>query len=160
LSTKNKALFLYDCFCPLQARPDLIPPWSRFGGEGEFVVSLYLRSKGWNIQLSKGSRGPADITAIRKSTKWLIQVKASTRIPKLKGYEVKRLIQLSEAANGSPIVAILQPIETAAAIINSAEKENISNMDFRFISKGIEAINFGNYALIFYSLPDWKVLRP
>jgi Holliday junction resolvase len=159
LSTKNKALFLYDCSCPLQARLDLISPWSRFGREGEFVVSLYLRSKGWNIRLSKGSRGPADITAIRKSTKWLIQVKASTRIPKLKGYEVKRLVQLSEAANGSPIVAILQPIETAAAIINSAEKEN-SNVDFCLMPKKREAINFGNYALVFYSLPDWKVLVP
>ena len=65
--------------------------WSKFGREAEFVVTLYLKLKGWSIQLSRGSRGPADIIATRDFIKWMIQVKSSTGITHLKGYEVKRL---------------------------------------------------------------------
>jgi len=36
---------------------------SKFGREAEFVVAVYLKSRGWIVKLSKGSRGPADIKA-------------------------------------------------------------------------------------------------
>ena len=48
--------------------------WSKFGREAEFVVAIYLRSCGWDVQLSRGSRGPADLIATQGSTKWLIVV--------------------------------------------------------------------------------------
>ena len=142
----------------LQTTPKIVPLWSRFGREGEFVVTIYLRSKGWDIQLSRGSRGPADIIATRKSTKWLIQVKSSTKIPRLKGYEVKRLVELSTVVDGSAVIATLQPTETARSILTSAEEKD--DTDFYMASKRGIPINLGNYVIFFYSLPDWRILTP
>ena len=73
---------------------------------------LYLKLKGWNIKLSKGSRGPADIIATRDFKKWLIQVKSSSLIPRLKGSEVKRLRKMAQRDKGQAVIATLQPIET------------------------------------------------
>ena len=119
--------------------------WSKFGREAEFVITLYLKVRGWHIQLSKGSKGPADIIAIRESTKLLIQVKSSTRIPRLKGYEVKRLRETAQIARGLAVIATLQP---AGDDIQSGLDEKLAT------------IYLGNYAIIFYSLDDWKRIIP
>ena len=80
--------------------------WSKFGREAEYVVTLYLKLRGWNIQLSRGSRGPADIIATRDSTKWMIQVKSSTKIARLKGYEVKRLQEMAQRDGGQAVILL------------------------------------------------------
>jgi Holliday junction resolvase len=129
--------------------------WSKFGREAEFVVTLYLKLKGWNIQLSKGSRGPADIIATRDFTKWLIQVKSSTMIPRLKGSEVEQLWKMAQRDGGQAVIATLQPIETAIGI-SMIEEQNM----LEAYTKDTVILQFGNYAMSFYSLIDWKRLRP
>ena len=128
--------------------------WSKFGREAEFVVTLYLKLRGWTILLSKGSRGPADIIAIRNFKKWLIQVKSSTRIPRLKGYEVESLNKMAQRDGGEPVIATLQPIET---VIKSSmtEKQNMLGLNLNETA----VVKFGNYAMSFYSLMDWKRLK-
>jgi Holliday junction resolvase len=129
--------------------------WSKFGREAEFVVALYLRSRGWNIELSKGSRGPADIIATNRNyTKWMIQVKSSTGITHLKGYEVRRLKEAAEKNDGLAVIATLQPTEI---VLPLSAYENRSKTDI----KGDECyrnntVCLGNYTIVFYSLNDWK----
>ena len=59
-------------------------------------MGLYLKSNDWNVYFSKGSRGPSDIVAIKNEMIWLIQIKSSTKIPKIHGYEIQNLIKLSD----------------------------------------------------------------
>src|SRR2546428_9842681 len=109
--------------------------WAKFGREAEFVITIYLKLRGWNIeQLSKGSRGPADIIASYKSTKWFIQVKSSTSLPRLKGYEVKRLREIAEISAGLAVIAILRPADKPK--LNDASLEAGKKLDYA---------NIGNY---------------
>jgi len=109
--------------------------WSKFGREAEYVVALYLKSMGWeDVRLSRGSRGPADIVATCKNVKWFIQVKASGGIPRLKGYEVRRLMELGKSKNGLPVVSTYQPFGNG--------------------------FSTGNYSILFYLLDSWQVLDP
>ena len=122
--------------------------WAQFGREAEFVITIYLKLQGWKIeQLSKGSKGPADIIASKDTTRWFIQVKSSTGLPRLKGYEVKRLRELAEISRGLPGIAILCPIQ----LYNTTSSEENKELDF---------VNLGNYAIYFYSLHDWKKILP
>lgn len=108
--------------------------WSKFGREAEYVVALYLKTMGWGVALSPASRGPADIVAICDSSKWFIQVKASSGIPRLKGYEVKRLVELAESSDGLPVVSTFQPFPGG--------------------------FSTGNYSILFYLLDSWQELDP
>jgi Holliday junction resolvase len=108
--------------------------WSRFGREAEYVVALYLKSIGWNISLSKGSRGPADIIATSGNVCWFIQVKSSGGVPHIRGYEIKRLRRLAERKGGLPVISTLQP--------------------------HCDGFSIGNYSILFYMLDDWQALDP
>jgi len=108
--------------------------WSSFGREAEYVVALYLKSSGWNIALSRGSRGPADIIATCGKTQWFIQVKSSAGVPRLRGYEIKRLKEIADSRGGLPVISTLQPIRGG--------------------------FNTGNYSILFYMLESWQVLDP
>jgi Holliday junction resolvase len=108
--------------------------WSRFGREAEYVVALYLKSLGWDVSLSRGSRGPADIVASFEGTKWFVQVKSSGGIPRLKGYEVKRLVDMAEEKGGLAVVSTLQPSGPGFSI--------------------------GNFAISFYLLDSWELVDP
>jgi hypothetical protein len=137
--------------------------WSKFGREAEFVIALYLRSKGWNIELSKGSRGPADIIATNRNyTKWMIQVKSSTGITHLKGYEVKRLKESAEKNDGLAVIATLQPTEIVLPLYEiHAAYDNRSKRDIKGDDRyRNNTISLGNYAIVFYSLNDWKRILP
>lgn len=99
------------------------------------VVALYLKSTGWNVVLSPASRGPADIVATcGNSSKWFIQVKSSGGIPRLRGYEVKRLKELAANNNGLPVVSTFQPFRGG--------------------------FSTGNYSILFYALDSWQALDP
>jgi len=135
--------------------PPYLYSWSKFGREAEFIVVLYLKLKGWDIQLSKGSRGPADIIATRDFKKWLIQVKSSTLIPRLKGSEVKRLRKMAQRDRGHAVIATLQPIQTAMGMSMTEEQKT-----FGPYTKDTAILQFGNYVMSFYSLINWEVLRP
>jgi len=109
--------------------------WSKFGREAEYVVALYLKSMGWDdVQLSRGSRGPADIVATCKNAKWFIQVKSSGGVPRLRGYEVKRLMELAKNKDGAPVVSTYQPFGSG--------------------------FSTGNYSILFYLLDSWQALDP
>ena len=124
--------------------------WGKFGREAEFIITIYLKLKGWDIQLSKGSRGPADIIATRNSTIWFIQVKSSTALPKLKGYEIKRLKEIANISGGLAVIAILRP----------AYRENLNNSLSPERDKKTYEVNLGRYSIFFYSLDNWKAITP
>jgi hypothetical protein len=108
--------------------------WSKFGFEAEYVVALYLKSVGWDVALSPASKGPADIVATSNNSKWFIQVKASSGIPRIKGYEVKRLIKHAEISGGLPVVSTYQPFPGG--------------------------FSTGSYSILFYLLQSWQELDP
>ncbi len=111
--------------------------FSKFGRDAEFLVGLCMKSNDWNVYFSKGSRGPSDIVAIKSDVIWLIQIKSSTKIPKIHGYEIHNLIKMSSKINNSfPILSLVSPKLDCNTNGNS--------------------ILFGNYLLNFYLLPDWK----
>ena len=125
--------------------------WSKFGREAEFIIAIYLKLRGWSIQLSKGSRGPADIIATRNSTIWLIQVKSSNTVPRLKGYEVKRLKEMADSSGGLAVIAILRP-----AFRGNPNEDSMSLEG----DGGLCEINLGRYSIFFYSLDSWKTITP
>ncbi|HXX96370.1 MAG TPA: restriction endonuclease [Candidatus Bathyarchaeia archaeon] len=127
--------------------------WSRFGREAEFVVAFYLQSCGWDVQLSRGSRGPADLIATQGSDKWLIQVKSSSKIPRLKGHELKQLRKMAKTANGHPVIATVQHKDTV--IVSSKGSRGVP---MRGIARREEA-DVASYGIFFYSL-DWEIMYP
>jgi Archaeal holliday junction resolvase (hjc) len=108
--------------------------WSTFGREAEYVVALYLKSSGWNVALSRGSRGPADIVATCGDAQWFIQVKSSVGVPRLHGYEIKRLKEIAASNGGLPVISTLQPMRGG--------------------------FDIGNYSILFYMLDSWQSLDP
>jgi len=102
--------------------------WSKFGREAEYIVALYLKSIGWDVRLSPANRDPADIVANCDSSKWFIQVKASSG----KGYEVKRLMELAKSKSGLPVVSTFQPF--------------------------CGGFSTGNYSILFYVLDSWQAI--
>lgn len=126
------------------------------------MVALYLRSRGWKIELSKGSRGAADIVATKRNyTKWMIQVKSSSGIAHLKGYEVKRLKEVAERNDGLAVIATLQPAEIVLPLseIDSAQDKSMTDKKRDGYYKQGTA-RLGNYAIVFYSLSNWKKILP
>ena len=83
---------------------------SRFGRDAEWIIALNMMSLGWNVKLSKGSRGPVDLFASKVSEHWYIQIKASSRAPRIKSGEIDKLIDFASADGANPVVATLQPL--------------------------------------------------
>jgi len=127
--------------------------WSRFGREAEFVVAIYLQSCGWDVQLSRGSRGPADVIATQGLDKWLIQVKSSSKIPRLKGNELKQLKKMAKTANGHPVIATVQHKDTVK--VSSKGRRGVP---LRGITRK-EGADLVSYGIFFYSL-DWEIIYP
>lgn len=111
--------------------------YSRFGREAEYAAGSCLNNYGWAVFFSKGSRGPADIVASRDNILLLIQVKSSTKIPKIRGAEIHNLIQMSEKISHSyPLLSLVHPHLEC----------NVNN----------NTILFGNYLINFFILPRWE----
>ena len=83
---------------------------SRSGRDAELIIALNMISLGWNVKLSKGSRGPVDLFASKESEHWYIQIKASSRAPGIKNGEINKLIDFASADGANPVVATLQPL--------------------------------------------------
>jgi Holliday junction resolvase len=130
--------------------------WSRFGREAEFVVAIYLQSCGWDVQLSRGSRGPADLIAIQGSDKWLIQVKSSSNIPSLKGQELKQLRKKAKSVNGHPVIATVQHKDT---VMSKGSVDSSRGVALRGIARREEA-DLASYGIFLYSLLDWEIMYP
>ena len=111
--------------------------YSSFGREAEYAAGSCLTNYGWAVFFSKGSRGPADIVASRDNTFLLIQVKSSTKIPKIRGAEIQNLIHMSKKiSNSYPLLSFVHPHLECNLNDNS--------------------IIFGNYLINFFILPQWE----
>ncbi len=132
---------------------------SQFGRDAEFIIALYLISKGWQVKLSKGSRGPADLMAKKDLILLYMQIKASSKLPRIKGSNITKLKSKSHLEGALPVIATLQPffqlsnhneetITTTSTAAKSAIKQSINQ-------KKEERIEFKIY---FYNLYDWSKL--
>jgi hypothetical protein len=139
---------------------------SQFGRDAEFIIALYLISKGWQVKLSKGSRGPADIKAKKDLILLYIQIKASSKLPRIKGSDIIKLKSISHLEGALPVVATLQPIfqlakqneekkiiTTTTTTISTATKSAIKkSIKKKEDEKKIE------FKIYFYNLSDWSKL--
>ena len=139
---------------------------SQFGRDAEFIIALYLISKGWQVKLSKGSRGPADIKAKKDLILLYIQIKASSKLPRIKGSDITKLKSISHLEGALPVVATLQPlfqlakqneekkiITTTTTTISTATKSAIKkSIKKKEDEKKIE------FKIYFYNLSDWSKL--
>ena len=132
---------------------------SQFGRDAEFIIALYLISKGWQVKLSKGSRGPADLMAKKDLVLLYMQIKASSKLPRVKGSNISKLKNKSHLEGALPVIATLQPffqlsnhneetITTTSTAATSAIKKSINQKE----EKKIE------FKIYFYNLYDWSKL--
>ena len=131
----------------------------QFGRDAEFIIALYLISKGWQVKLSKGSRGPADLMAKKDLILLYMQIKASSKLPRIKGSNISKLKNKSHLEGALPVIATLQPffqlsnhneetITTTSTAATSAIKKSINQKE----EKKIE------FKIYFYNLYDWSKL--
>ena len=132
---------------------------NRFGRDAELIIALNMMSLGWYVKLSKGSSGPTDLFATKWSKFWYIQIKASSRAPRIKSREIDKLIDFASADDANPVIATLQPL---------LDRDNNRTL---FVSKFLtqeknqkydicEADTFQRFVLFFYQLPCWSRIRP
>jgi hypothetical protein len=132
---------------------------SQFGRDAEFIIALYLISKGCQVKLSKGSRGPADLMAKKDPILLYMQIKASSKLPRIKGSNISKLKNKSHLEGALPVIATLQPffqlsnhneetITTTSTAATSAIKKSINQKE----EKKIE------FKIYFYNLYDWSKL--
>jgi hypothetical protein len=117
------------------------------------VVAIYLQSCGWDVQLSRGSRGPADVIATQGSDKWLIQVKSSSKIPRLKGNELKQLKKMAKTVNGHPVISTVQHKDTVIVSSKGSGGAPLRGIVWK------EGAGLASYRIFFYSL-DWEIMYP
>ena len=86
-------------------------------------------SKGWDVKFSRGSRGPADLYASKESEEWYIEVKASTKAPRIKGLDILRLEKLASSAGACPVLALIQPSINANPILSPGVSERFQAGD-------------------------------
>lgn len=122
---------------------------SQFGRDAEFIIALYLLSKGWEVRLSKGSKGPADLMAKKDLMLLYIQIKASSKLPRIKGSAISKLKNKSFMDGALPVVATLQPM---FPLLDHDEK--ILNNDS--ITLSVKKKDKMEFKIYFYDLSDWS----
>ena len=122
---------------------------SQFGRDAEFIIALYLLSKGWEVKLSKGSKGPADLMAKKDLMLLYIQIKASSKLPRIKGSAISKLKSKSFMDGALPVVATLQPM---FPLLDHDEK--ILNNDS--ITLSVKKKDKMEFKIYFYNLSDWS----
>ncbi len=129
---------------------------SKFGTDAEVITALHMMSR--DVNLSKGSRGPADLFASKESSLWYVQVKASTKASRIKGSEIKRLSSLASAFNAYPIMAAVQPslrlLPNRTFSFTGLSKQEEQNQEFGALDP------FYNFSLSFYHIPSWRKVIP
>jgi hypothetical protein len=149
---------------------------SQFGRDAEYIIALYLISKGWQVKLSKGSRGPADLMAKKDLILLYIQIKASSKLPRIKGSNITKLKTKSQLEGALPVVATLQPFfqfsnqnkKTISIITNTKPTEIITTNGYnaKKITNNLidteeeeeEARTKIEFKIYFYNLYDWSKL--
>jgi hypothetical protein len=123
---------------------------SQFGKDAEFITALYLISRGWEVKLSKGSRGPADLMAKKDLILLYIQIKASSKLPRIKGSAITQLKNKSFMDGALPVVATLQP--TFPCVHH--DKKTVINNDS--IDMSLEKKDKMDFKIYFYDLSNWS----
>ena len=141
---------------------------SQFGRDAEYIIALHLISKGWQVKLSKGSRGPADIMAKKDLILLYIQIKASSKLPRIKSSDIIKLKSKSDLEGALPVVATLQPFfqlskHNEGKIITTTETTTtISTSTKSSIKKSIKEKKDEDkkieIKIYFYNLSDWSKL--
>ncbi len=143
---------------------------SQFGRDAEYIIALHLISKGWQVKLSKGSRGPADIMAKKDLILLYIQIKASSKLPRIKSSDIIKLKSKSDLDGALPVVAIIQPFfqlsnQNEGKIITTTTATTtttISTCTRSAIKKSIkekkEKEKKIEFKIYFYNLSDWSKL--
>jgi hypothetical protein len=126
---------------------------SQFGKDAEFIIALYLISKGWEVKLSKGSRGPADLMAKKDLILLYIQIKASSKLPRIKGSAITKLKSKSFTDGALPVVATLQPI---FPFLDHDKKKVIKN---DYINMPVKKKDKMEFKIYFYDLSDWSYMN-
>ena len=131
--------------------------------DAEFIIALHLISKGCQIKLSKNSRGPADLMAKKNLMILYIQIKASSKLPRIKGSNITKLKNKSYLEGALPVIATLQPFIrfsntkeekiTLSGTSNTLNKKSIK----KSIKKREE--NHMEFKIYFYNLYDWSSLE-
>ena len=80
--------------------------WSEYGKLAEYLVANHLLKRGYEVRVSKNSKGFADILAWNEQ-RLLIQVKASAKSAHIKAREVSGLQRAAENSNARAIVAVV-----------------------------------------------------
>ena len=122
---------------------------SQFGRDAEFIIALYLLSKGWEVKLSKGSKGPADLMAKKDLILLYIQIKANSKLPRIKDSAISKLKSKSFMDGALPVVATLQPM---FPLLDHDEK--ILNHDS--ITLSVKKKDKMEFKIYFYDLSDWS----
>lgn len=83
----------------------------KYGRRKELQVSEFLERRGYKWVISRGSRGPIDIIAKRKSRKWGIQVKATRKnyitYTRFSIDEEHKLVRVAKRRKVKPILALV-----------------------------------------------------
>ena len=90
---------------------------------------------------------------------WYIQIKASSRAPRIKSREIEKLIDFASADGANPVIATLQPL---------LDRDNNRTL---FVSKFFlqeknqkydicEVDTFQRFVIFFYQLPGWSHIVP
>ncbi len=135
---------------------------SQFGRDAEFIIALYLISKGWQVKLSKGSRGPADLMAKKDLILLYIQIKASSKLPHIKGSDITKLKSKSHLEGALPVVATLQPFFRLSKQNEEKITTTTSTATMYSIKKSIkkkkEEQKKIEFKIYFYNLSNWSKL--
>jgi hypothetical protein len=131
---------------------------SKFGRDAEITIALHIISKGWDVKFSRGSRGPADLYASKESEEWYIQVKASTKAPRIKGSGVLSLEKLALSAGACPVLALLQPSINSNPVLSSEVLRTERTVNEGGICGSEDLLQ--QFYLSFYNLVDWSKLEP
>lgn len=146
---------------------------SQFGRDAEYIIALHLISKGWQVKLSKGSRGPADIKAKKDLILLYIQIKASSKLPRIKSSDIIKLKSKSDLEGALPVVATLQPFfqlskhnegkiittttATTSTTISTPTKSSIKK-SIKEKKEEEEEEKKIEFKIYFYNLSDWSKL--
>ena len=131
------------------------------GRNAEIQVCDILQKLGWQTDLSPGSKGPADIHAIKDAIKWCIQVKYTSTgsYMQLCDREESRLLRHSTGCKCKPVFAIVTKYPGGLLLIGS----NVRDEQKPFVIRNTFGKFFGiddDTALFFYDLLNGRKIEP
>lgn len=133
------------------------------GRDVEIRIFKLLKKLGWKTNLSPGSRGPADITASKKTTRWCIQVKFRGRMEGaiMKSSEWRYLTKHSKKFNCIPVIATVAKVP-GNLMMNSNYYRDVKNPEIIRDRSGIfvGADLEDGFITFFHNILNGSVVEP